>query len=109
MALLPVAAIRVENRVRKDHKVPKVIPDQQVLRVRRVLQVPKVLKDYKSDLLTITPEEEPLGFKYVYQTKLTKDTVNERLRGPLGLFDTKETFIDNNIQLVLDRLREYYA
>ena len=69
----------------------------------------KSLKDYGSDLLTVTPEEEALGFKYVFQTKITKDSVNERLRGPLGLFDTKETFIDNNIQLVLDRLHEYYA
>ena len=69
----------------------------------------KTLKDYKSDLLTITPEEEALGFKYVFQCKLTKDTVNERLRGPLGLFDNKETYIDNNIQLVLNKLREYYA
>ena len=69
----------------------------------------KVLKDYQSDLLNITSEEEALGFKYVFQTKLTKDTVNERLRGPLGLFDTKETYMDNNMQLVLDRLQEYYA
>ncbi len=69
----------------------------------------KTLKDYKSGLLTITPEEEALGFKYVFQCKLTKDTVNERLRGPLGLFDTKETFIDNNIQLVINKLRDYYA
>ena len=68
----------------------------------------KTLKDYKSELLNITPEEEALGFKYVFQTKLTKETVNERLRGPLGLFDTKETFIDNNAQLVINRLREYY-
>lgn len=68
----------------------------------------KTLKDYGSDLLTVTPEEEALGLKYVYQTRITKDTVNERLRGPLGLFDTKETFIDNNIQLVLNRLHEYY-
>jgi hypothetical protein len=69
----------------------------------------KALENYKSDLLTITPEEQALGFKYVFQTKITKDTVNERLRGPLGLFDTNETFIDNNMQLVLDRLKEYYA
>jgi hypothetical protein len=69
----------------------------------------KALKDYGSDLLNVTPEEEALGFKYVYQTKITKDTVNERLRGPLGLFDTKETFIDNNMQLVMNRLKEYYA
>ena len=68
----------------------------------------KALKDYNSPLLVITPEEEALGFKYVFQTKLTKETVNERLRGPLGLFNTKETYIDNNAQLVLNRLKEYY-
>ena len=68
----------------------------------------KDLEAYKSSLLTITPEEEALGYKYVFQTKLTKDTVNERLRGPMGLWETKETFIDNNIQIVLNRLHEYY-
>lgn len=68
----------------------------------------KNLKDYSSPLLNITPEEEALGFKYVYQCKLTKDTVGERLRGPLGLFDTSETFTDNNMQAILDRLHEYY-
>ena len=68
----------------------------------------KTLKDYNSDLLNITPEEQALGFKYVFQTKLTKDTVNERLRGPLGLFSTSETYTDNNMQLILDRLHEYY-
>ena len=69
----------------------------------------KALKDYNSSLLNITPEEEALGFKYVFQTKITKETVNERLRGPLGLFETSETFTDNNMQLILDRLHEYYS
>lgn len=69
----------------------------------------KTLKEYQSGLLNITPEEEALGFKYVFQTKLTKDTVSERLRGPLGLFETNETYTDNNMQLILDRLHHYYA
>jgi len=69
----------------------------------------KALKDYSSKLLSITPEEEALGLKYIFQTKITKETVNERLRGPLGLFETKETFMDNNLQLVLNRLKQYYA
>ena len=69
----------------------------------------KSLKDYGSESLNVTPEEDSLGFKYVFQCKLTKETVNERLRGPLGLFSTKETYIDNNMQLVLDKLRDYYA
>ena len=67
------------------------------------------LEEYKSSLLTITPQEEALGFKYVFQTMITKDTVNERLRGPMGLFAANETFIDNDMQLVLDRLHEYYG
>lgn len=68
----------------------------------------KTLKDYHSELLTITPEEEVLGFKYVFQSKITKESINERLRGPLGLFETKETYIDNNMQNVLNRLKQYY-
>ena len=79
----------------------------QVIATKKV-QI-KALKDYKSDLLTITPEEEALGFKYVFQTKLTKETVGERMRGPLGMFSTQETYTDNNIQLMLDRLHEYYG
>ena len=68
----------------------------------------KTLKDYSSEFLNITPEEEALGFKYVFQSKITKESINERLRGPLGLFTTKETYIDNNLQHVLNRLKEYY-
>ena len=69
----------------------------------------KGLKDYESKLLNITPEEESLGLKYVFQTRLTKETVNERLRSPLGLFSVPETFTDNNMQLILDRLAAYYS
>ena len=69
----------------------------------------KALDKYKSDLLNITPQEEALGFKYVFQTMLTKETFNERIRGPLGMWLPNETFIDNNAQLVLNRLKEYYA
>lgn len=69
----------------------------------------KKIEDCKSDLLNISEEEEMLDFKYVYQTRLTKDTVNERIRGPLGLWSVKEIFIDNDLQLVLDRLQDYYS
>jgi hypothetical protein len=59
-------------------------------------------------LYTISEEEEALGFKYVYQTKLTKETVNERIRSPMGMWTTDETYIDNSIQNVINRLIEYY-
>ena len=66
------------------------------------------LTAYQNPLLVITEDDEILGFKYVFQTKLTKDTVNERMRSHLGLWSKEETYIDNDVQLVLDRLNEYY-
>tara|TARA_R110000787_G_scaffold104340_3_gene211214 strand:+ start:242 stop:958 length:717 start_codon:yes stop_codon:yes gene_type:complete len=65
------------------------------------------IKD-KNALFTITPLEEQLGFKYVFQTSLTKETVNERIRAPMGMWNTDETYINNNLQNVIDRLHEYY-
>ena len=62
----------------------------------------------KSSLYTVTPEDKANGFKYVYQTRLTKETVNERMRAPMGMWDMKETYIDNNLQHVINRLHEYY-
>jgi len=49
-----------------------------------------------------------LGYKYIYQTKLTKDTVNERIRSPMRMWDIPESYIDNNIEHVLTRLHKYY-
>ena len=69
----------------------------------------KKLEKYKNDHLIITPEEEAVGFKYVFQTLLTKETVNERIRSPMGLWSRDETFIDNDAQFLLDQLDEYYA
>lgn len=59
-------------------------------------------------LLTITPEDEANGFVYVFQTKLTKDTVNERIRSPMGMWKVEETFINNDLQHLIDRLHDYY-
>ncbi len=64
---------------------------------------------FKPALLKITPQEEALGFKHVFQTMVTKETTHSRLRGPMGMWDDNEVFIDNDIQMVLDRFDEYYA
>lgn len=69
----------------------------------------KELKDYTNDLLPITPDDEIQGYKHVFQTQLTKKTVGERIRGPMGLFTRAQTYIDNDCQLVLDKLHEFYA
>ncbi|MFB6349683.1 AAA family ATPase [Moraxella sp. ZJ142] len=66
------------------------------------------LNDYQNELLTYTDREKALGIKYVFQTQITKETVDERMRSPMGLFDDSETFINNDVNLVLKRLNEYY-
>lgn len=63
----------------------------------------------KSSMFTITPEDEASGFKYVFQTRLTKDTVNERIRAPIGMWKLNETYIDNNITFVLQKLYDFYS
>lgn len=78
-----------------------------VIVASKVLPV-KDLKDYDNDMLTITEDDEITGLKYVYQTRLTKKTTGDRIRGPMGLFSIKETFIDNDAQLLLDKLANFY-
>jgi hypothetical protein len=69
----------------------------------------KILDGYKNDMLNITEDEKLLGFKYCFQTKLTKQTVNERIRAPMGMFTRDETYTDNDLQVVLDHLHNYYG
>lgn len=64
---------------------------------------------YESKLLNVTEDEEELGIKHVFQTRLTKESIGDRIRGPMDLWTKKETFIDNDAQFVIDRLRQYYA
>ena len=54
-------------------------------------------------------DEDGLGMMYVFQTKLDKDTLQERMRSPLGMWKKEEIFINNDLQLVIDRLNEYYG
>lgn len=68
----------------------------------------KDLENYKNDLLHITVKDEATGLKYCFQTQLTKTTLNKKIRGPDDLFTLDETYIDNDAQLVLDKLTEYY-
>jgi len=67
------------------------------------------LQGFDPNLLHITPEDEALGFKYVFQTRLTKNTIGERIRGPMGLFESNQSFMDNNVGLLLDHMIKYYT
>lgn len=69
----------------------------------------KDLEPYQSDLLHITEEDKELGYKHVFQTRITSKTVGERIRSPMGLFSKNQTFMDNDAQLLLDHLHKYYG
>ena len=69
----------------------------------------KDLEPYESDLLNITEEDEEMAFKYVFQTRLTKTTTGERIRSPMGMFTKDQNFMDNDAQILLDHLSEFYG
>ncbi len=68
----------------------------------------KTLKNYENDLLVVTDEEEMLGFKHVFQTSITKDTVHERIRSPRFMWKTSESFIDNDVMKLFERINKFY-
>ena len=61
-----------------------------------------------NSMLTLTDEEKEVGFKHVFQTRITKNTTGERIRSPMGMFTKEQTYIDNDAQLLLDHLDEFY-
>jgi hypothetical protein len=66
------------------------------------------LEKYGSNLLTITEEDRELGYKHVFQTRPTKETVGERIRSPMKMFSRDQTYIDSDAQLLLDHLQKFY-
>jgi len=48
------------------------------------------------------------GFRYVFQTQITKENIYEKIRGASDLWEEEELYIENNVQIVLDRLQKYY-
>lgn len=68
----------------------------------------KDVEGYDEKLLNISEDEEELGVKYVFQTRLTKESIGTRIRSPMGMFDKNQTYMDNDAQMLLDHLHEYY-
>jgi hypothetical protein len=65
-------------------------------------------EEWSNDLLNITDIEREDGFKYVFQTRIDSSCVGEKMRSAMGLWDRREKFIDNDLNKVFTRLREYY-
>jgi len=74
------------------------------------LALKDILKDAKEGaLLTITDRDRNLGYKHVYQTRTVRSSVGDRIRSPWALFDDDQAYIDNDAQVVVDKLVRYYA
>lgn len=68
----------------------------------------KDLEGWENDLLNITEDEKEDGFKYVFQTRIDKDSIGGKMRSAIGLWSRKEKYIDNDIEQVFNRLNQYY-
>lgn len=66
------------------------------------------LANFGNGLLNVTEREKRKGFKYVFQTDVSSNAVDEKIRSPIDLWKEEELYIDNDCQVVLDRLTEYY-
>lgn len=76
----------------------------------KVIPIEK-LKEYPNGMLHLDQlEDEELitEQKHVLQTKLTKESRYDKLRSSPGLWKMNETFIDGDIQVVLDHFNQFY-
>lgn len=105
-----------ETKMAMDSKVPikgavgKIGIEADFTTILSTKQMPiKKLEGFENDLLHITDEEREDGFKYVFVTRVSKDNVGEKMRSAMGLWDRKELYIDNNLNQVFARLKQYYG
>lgn len=63
------------------------------------------LEDYSNDHLNIDEWEEQTGYKHVIQTFSSAKSTTDRLRGKYRMWKPSELYIDNDIQIVIDKMR----
>lgn len=105
-----------EQSLRTDSFVPikgavgKVGVEADFTTILSTKQMPvKVLEQHPNKLLTITDAEREDGVKYVFQTRITKESAGEKMRSAMGLWNRDELYIDNDLALVFARLNEFYG
>lgn len=103
-------SMQLESRVPVKGSVGKVGVEADFTTILGTKQIPiKKLEGFENDLLHITDEEREDGFKYVFVTRVTKDSIGDKMRSAMGLWSRKELYIDNDLEQVFTRLRQYYA
>lgn len=103
-------AMQMETKVPIKGAVGKIGVEADFTTILSTKQVTiKKLEPFENDLLHITDEEREDGFKYVFCTRVTKETMGEKMRSAMGLWTRKELYIDNDLNQVFKRLRQYYS
>lgn len=103
-------SMQLETRIPVKGSVGKVGVEADFTTILSTKQMPiKKLEGFENDLLHITDEEREDGFKYVFVTRVTKDSIGEKMRSAIGLWNRNELYIDNDLNQVFARLKEYYA
>lgn len=103
-------SMQMETKVPIKGSVGKIGVEADFTTILSTKQIPtKKLEDIKNDLLHVTEDEQEDGFKYVFCTRVTKESIGEKMRSAIGLWDRKELYIDNDVQQVINRLKEYYS
>jgi hypothetical protein len=74
----------------------------------KVISIKEALK-WENPLLTISEEEKEDGLKYVFQTRIDKDSLGHKYRSQMGLWKREEKYINNDLQAVFNRLHTYYS
>lgn len=90
----------------KDLKLEAFFSISVMAMVKPIKELKKL--DYDPELLTFSKAEEAVGIKHVFQTQKTKDTTGSTVRGPIGLWDINQAYVDNDAQMVLDIIEDFY-
>lgn len=108
-SLLNEQSMQMESKVPVKGSVGKTGVEADFTTILSTKQLPITkLEGIENDLLHITDEEREDGCKYVFCTRITKDTIGEKMRSAIGLWKRNELYIDNDLDQVFTRLKEYY-
>lgn len=103
-------SMAMESRVPIKGAVGKIGVEADFTTILSTMQIPiKKLEGFENDLLTITDAEQEDGVKYVFTTRITKETAGGKMRSAMGLWQRNELYIDNDLDLVFKRLHQYYG
>lgn len=108
--ILNEQTMQMESKVPVKGSVGKTGVEADFTTILSTKEIPiKKLEAYQNDLLHISDEEREDGVKRVFCTRISKEFIGDKTRSAMGLWKRNELFIDNDLDQVFTRLREYYA